>query len=424
MILKCYWQRWMNTQASFEVDITTLVYGGEGLGRLPDGRAVFVPYVIPGERVYVQLVEEKRRYARGRLVEVLNSSPDRIRPRCRHFGTCGGCHYQQLPYEAQLKAKADILRDQLARIGGIDEPPVKPAVPSPQPWNYRNTVQFHLTGDGKLGFYKAGTEEVFPIEECHLPEEVINKTWPILHFEPNGDWDRIGVRSGVNDDLQVFLESKNLMAPELSVEDLPLSVVHLSPGGRLVLAGSDSVHFKILDRYFRVSGGAFFQVNTMMAEMMVTHLLENIPLEPTHTVLDLYCGVGLFSAFLAPLVERVVGVEVNPLAGEDFVANLDDFDNVTLYEADAAMVLGELDVLPDVVIIDPPRAGLSRAVRDGIIKLKPSYLVYISCDPATLARDARHLDQEGFKLRQTIPFDLFPQTYHIESISTFEHKSP
>jgi 23S rRNA (uracil1939-C5)-methyltransferase len=224
----------------------------------------------------------------------------------------------------------------------------------------------------------------------------------------------------MNNDMQLILESSDLLAPELSIKDLPLSAVHLSPGGRLVLAGSDSVYFEVLDRLFRVSGGAFFQVNTAMAGAMVSHLLKNIPVEPTDTILDLYCGVGLFSAFLAPKVARLIGIETNPTAGEDFVVNLDEYDNVTLYEAAAEVVLPELHRTADVVIVDPPRAGLSRSVRDEIFKLKPMHLFYVSCDPATLARDARHLHQEGYHLLQTTPFDLFPQTYHVESISIWE----
>jgi 23S rRNA (uracil1939-C5)-methyltransferase len=320
----------------------------------------------------------------------------------------------------QLEAKAEILRDQLVRIGGFSDPPVRATIPSPQIWNYRNYVQFHLTEDGKVGYHKASTQEVFPIDECHLPGETINTTWPLLHFEPLREVDRVGIRLGVNDDVQLILESKDLSAPELSVEDLPLSVVHLSPGGRLVLAGSDFVYFEVLKRLFRVSGGAFFQINTAMAEAMVSHLLEYIPLEQTDTVLDLYCGVGLFSAFLAPKIRRLIGVESNPTAGEDFVANLDEFDNVTLYEAEAEVVLPELHIPADVVIVDPPRAGLSRAVREEIIKLQPTHLVYVSCDPATLARDARYFHQAGYQLLQMAPFDLFPQTYHVESISFWE----
>ncbi|HMB25745.1 MAG TPA: TRAM domain-containing protein, partial [Anaerolineales bacterium] len=155
-------------QTTFDILLEKLTYGGDAMGRLPDGRAVFVPFGLPGERVRIRLVEEKRGFARGELLEVLESSPHRIDPRCVHFGVCGGCHYQNLPYEEQLLAKAEILRDQLTRIGRIENPPVQKAVASPSPWNYRNHVQFHLTEDGRLGYVRADAPGVFAIRECHL----------------------------------------------------------------------------------------------------------------------------------------------------------------------------------------------------------------------------------------------------------------
>ena len=162
--------------ATIDLQLEKLTYGGDAMGRLEDGRAVFVPFGLPGERVRVRLTEEKRNFARGEIVEILEASPQRILPRCKHFGVCGGCQYQNLPYEEQLKAKTEILRDQLRRIGKIENPPVQDMVPSPSPWNYRNHVQFHLTEEGKLGYVRAQTPAVFAIEECH-PQLV----FPIQH---------------------------------------------------------------------------------------------------------------------------------------------------------------------------------------------------------------------------------------------------
>jgi 23S rRNA (uracil1939-C5)-methyltransferase len=176
---------------------------------------------------------------------------------------------------------------------------------------------------------------------------------------------------------------------------------------------------EVLGRAFRVSAGSFFQVNTRMAEAMVTHLLEVLPLSPEKTVLDLYCGAGLFSAFFAPRVAQVIGVEAAPSACEDFVVNLDEYENVSLYEGEAGMILPALDACPDIVVVDPPRAGLEKPALDALLKLAPPVLAYVSCDPATLARDAKRLLAGGYRLEQITPFDLFPQTYHIESISIF-----
>ena len=171
--------------------LTTFTYGGEAMGRLEDGRAIFVPFGLPGERVRIALTEEKRNFARGEIVEILDTSPLRVTPRCIHFGICGGCHYQHLPYEEQLKAKTEILRDQLRRIGKIENPPVHEMVPNSSPWNYRNHVQFHLTEEGKLGYMMAQTPKVFAIQECHLPEGSINAMWPQLEFESEMNIERV-----------------------------------------------------------------------------------------------------------------------------------------------------------------------------------------------------------------------------------------
>jgi 23S rRNA (uracil1939-C5)-methyltransferase len=400
-------------------------YGGESFGRLGDQRAVFAPFTIPGEQVRIQLVEEKKGYARGVPLKVLEPSPDRIDPRCPHFTRCGGCHYQHIPYEAQLEAKTEILRDQLMRIGKLDAPQIQPIVPSPNPWNYRNHIQFHLTQDGLIGFQAPRSHEIIPIKECHLPEEAINQVWPLLDLEPIPGLERIGLRSGADDDLIIILES-NDPAPFELIIDLPLSVIHTGPGGSLILAGDDHNFIEIANRSFRVSAGSFFQVNAPMAMTMVEHILDNLNIPEDAILVDAYCGVGLFSAFLAPHVKQVIGIESSPSACDDYVANLDEFEDVTLYEASVGDTLPALESAPDIIILDPPRAGLDRKTMDGLLSLKPECITYISCDPATLSRDARRLVMGGYQLAQITPFDLFPQTYHIESISfwTRDSRSP
>jgi 23S rRNA (uracil1939-C5)-methyltransferase len=400
-----------------EVELTSFAYGGESIGRLPDGRAVFVPFTIPGEKARLELVEEKRGFARARLLEVLEPSAQRVTPRCAHFGLCGGCHYQHLPYPAQLAAKTAILRDQLERLGGLKAPLIQPAVASPQEYQYRNHVQLHLTPAGKLGYHKPRSEEVFAIQECHLPEPALNQLWPQLDFEALPEIERIGLRLGAEADIQIILESRDPQPPDLSVEELPVSVVHLSPAGALVLAGSLDITINLLGRLFRLSAGSFFQTNTAIAQALVEHVLAILALDQNTVALDAYCGVGLFSAFLAPRVGRLIGIEASPSAAVDFSANLDEFDNVELYEAPVEAVLPGLDLQPDVVLVDPPRQGIERSALDGLLRLAAPHLVYVSCDPATLGRDARRLVAGGYALVQVTLFDQFPQTYHIESIS-------
>jgi len=401
------------------VTLTTLTYGGEAMGRLEDGRAVFIPFGLPGERVSVRLTDEKKNFARGEIVEILEASPDRIEAKCKHFGECGGCHYQNLSYEKQLTAKTEILIDQLKRIGKIENPPVKPMAASSNPWNYRNHVQFSLNKDGKLGFQKSNSNRVIPITECHMPEASINDFWSQLEFEPETNIERVSLRAGVDDDLLIVLESESPEPPELEIE-AGISIAHVYEENTVVIAGNDHIIIRVLDRDFKVSAASFFQVNTAMAEKMVQHLLTCLPVSSSATLLDVYCGAGLFSAFFAPKCGRVIGIESSESACEDFAVNLDEFDNVELYEGFAEEILQHLEIQPNIVLVDPPRAGLDKLVIDGIFNLNPQMIAYVSCDPSTLARDAARLINAGYKLKEVTPFDLFPQTYHIESISLFE----
>jgi 23S rRNA (uracil1939-C5)-methyltransferase len=402
-----------------EIILTTFTYGGEAMGRLPDNRAVFVLFGLPGEKVRIQLTQEKKNFARGQIVDVIESSSERIEAKCKHFSQCGGCHYQNLPYEKQLQAKTDILIDQLKRIGKIENPPIQEMVACPDPWNYRNHIQFSLDGDGKLGYLRANSNRVIPITECHLPESSISNFWPQLEFEAETNVERVSLRNGVDNDLMLVLESKDHEAPELEIE-AGISVTHVYEGNTVVIAGSDHIIMNVLGRDFKVSASSFFQVNTDMMGKMVEHLLAKLPVTESTSLLDVYCGVGLFSAFFAPKCKTVIGIEASESSSEDFTVNLDEFDNVELYEANAEDAIPHLEAKPDIVLVDPPRAGLDKVVVDGILKLNPSRVAYVSCDPSTLARDAARLINGGYKLKEVTPFDLFPQTYHIESISIFE----
>lgn len=405
----------------YQVQLTQCAYGGEAFGRLPDGRAVFVPFALPEEMVRIRLVEDKPSYARAELLEIVTPSPRRISPRCAHFATCGGCHYQHMPYELQLQTKTAILSEQLERIGRLKNPPIHPAVASPLLYYYRNHIQFDLTEEGKLGYHAALSDQVFAIQECHLPQQPLHQLWQMIDIEPFPGLQGVHLRLGMDEEAMLILVCEQPQLPQFEVEGLPISAVHLSPAGRQVLAGNEYLLMEVLGRVFRVSADSFFQVNTPMAAAMVEHVLHLLNLTSADTVLEVYAGVGLFSAFLAPKVGRLIAIEASESACDDFAFNLDEFDHVELYQATAEATLASLEVHPRFVLVDPPRSGLSRKTMRGVLTLKPQYLVYISCDPATLARDARHLVEDGYHLIQATPFDLFPQTYHIESISLWEH---
>lgn len=398
-----------------EVELTTMVFGGDAMGRLKDGRPVFVPFGIPGERVRVEIIEEKANFCRGRLLDVLQPAPQRIEPCCRHFGVCGGCHYQQLGIEDQLRIKQQIVVDQFKRIGKFEEPPVGEIIPSAEQWNYRNTVQFHLSKNGKLGYQKAATNQIVEIEECHLPMPLINRTWPELEIDPASGVERINLREGSEDDLLLVMEGRSGSVPEFEV-DFPLSAVYLGEGSEMLLSGDPFTTMSVKEREFRVSAESFFQVNLPQAERMVDLVLESLDLNSKDVVLDCYCGVGLFSAFAASKVSKVMGVELSESACEDYAANLDAFENVELYVGAAEQILPGLKVKANKVVVDPPRAGLERPALNAILGMMPEKIVYVSCDPSTLARDARLFADGGYRVDSITPMDLFPQTFHVEAV--------
>ena len=396
-----------------EIIIEKLVYGGAGLGRNEAGKAVFVPYVLPGEKVKVETVQEKKGHIQAALVEVLEPSEKRILPFCKHFTQCGGCAYQHMNYADPLLAKENIIKETLARTCKLDEFPVKPMIPSPKEQYYRNHVQFHVDPDGKTGFLKSGSHELIPIEECYLPEEDLFVLHNTLNFEDASGLNWIDFRSGEADDL-VYFHGEEL-PPELEV-DFPINMLFENEGIPMILSGDEHVIKTIKGRNFKVSADAFFQTNDAQTERMVEEVLTAIKPESGGILLDVYCGVGLFSAFAAPMFEQVIGIEIAPLACEDFAVNLDEFDNVSLYEGKAEEVLPALDAPGDVMIVDPPRSGIDRFALDAIIEKQTGTIVYVSCDLSTLARDLNKFLEAGYQMKSFQPIDMFPHTQHIESI--------
>ena len=360
-----------------ELMLTGMAYGGEAFGRQASGRMVFVPFALAGERVRAEVIESHQSWARARLAEVLDPSPDRIEPRCRHFRACGGCHYQHAAYARQVEDKAAIVRSQLQRLGGLADPPISAGVPSPSPWNTRNHIQFHLTPDGALGFQPWGVSSsdeefpVLPISECHLPEPPLNDLWPRLALDPESGIKRVALRLGAADEVMVTLQAAEPPSAEALVE-LPASVVWLDPSGVSVLAGADHLPFEVAGLNFRVSADSFFQVHTLLAGDLARHVVAQLEPNPGDHILDLYAGVGLFSAFLASAGARVTAVELSASACHDFRSNLDAFDGVGLYELSVEQALPELEGPFEAVVADPPRAGLGQFAIAELARLSPS----------------------------------------------------
>lgn len=402
---------------SFELVPFAMAHGGSALGS-HEGRIVFVPFGIPGERVRVEIVEDKGRYTRARILEVVEPSPDRADPPCPHFGPglCGGCHFQHIDYAAQLRFKRDVVIDQLTRIGGFRQPPVQPTLASPDPWAYRSHATFHLDDEGNLCYVRTDGHSLIAIEECHIIRPELLELFYELDLSLP-ELERVRLQVGTDGDRTVILSTKDDAIPELEVS-LPVSVNFLLSDNEPVnLVGASHVNYTVRGRTFRVTAGGFFQVNVPQAEALVDLVMQRLNLRGTETVLDLYAGVGLFTAFLAEVASLVVSVESYPPAVTDADINLADLDNVELVEGSVEDVLPDLDGPFDAAVLDPPRAGMDRAALDALARLAPAAIVYVSCDPATLARDAKRLAQKGYRLIDVQPVDMFPQTYHIECVA-------
>ncbi|MFP3852894.1 MAG: class I SAM-dependent RNA methyltransferase [Anaerolineales bacterium] len=400
-----------------ELTIEGMAYGGEGLGRADDGHLIFVGFCAPGERVRAREVESHKRWGRAELLEVLEASEARVHdPRCIHFGICGGCHYQHIDYQEQLAIKQDILIDQLQRLGGIEDPPVEETIPSPAPWNYRNRLRFHLREDGQLGFYRADGAEIFPLQECHLPEGPIGELWPQLELETVEGLEEVEVRVDSAGSPMVILHGHG--APDMHLEvESATSVLWVAPEGSLVLAGDPYSWMEVNGQSFRLSPGSFFQTNNAMTATLVDMAMEAAEPSQGQVVFDLYAGVGLFSLFLAEAGAQVIAAEESPAACGDFEVNLDAYDGISLYEAPVETALAAIQARPETILVDPPRSGLGKKVVQQILGFSPKRIVYVSCDPATLARDSKQLASAGYQLERVTPIDLFPQTYHLESLS-------
>lgn len=419
---------------TIELTMAGIAHGGEAIGRHA-GKTIFVPYAIPGERVRVAIVEEKTRWARARLVEVLTPGADRVTPPCPYFGPgqCGGCQWQHIAYQRQAELKQAIVADQLHRLGRIADPPVAdiivlgdPTASEDEPrflaYGYRNHVQFALTPAGQTGFRRAGNNELIPVARCLLLHDLLDELHGALELA-GFPLQEISLRAGINTgETLILMIAPSEELPELEL-NVPASVALQTPRGLQPLVGPPWLTEEVLGRRYRVSAESFFQVNTVGAAALVELVTAYADVRPGDIALDAYCGVGLFSLPLAEAASRVIGIEEAPSACEDFAINAAERDNIELHEGSVEAVLPALQAQGqrvDITVIDPPRSGAGPQVIARLAALVPRRIVYVSCDPATLARDAVHLTQAGFHLVEAQPVDLFPQTFHVETIALWE----
>jgi len=406
----------MDQFIEFKVD--TMAHGGEGIGRY-DGRAIFVPYTIPGETVRAEITKDHGRYARARLLDILEPSPARIEPQCPYFGPekCGGCQWQHIAYEVQARIKGLVVRDQLQRIGKFDNPPILEPIPDNQGWEYRNHALFRTTPEGHLGFLSPQSHEVYPVDNCMIIHPLLNDLLQSLDLS-NLDLEWLEMRAGTaTGDLMLLLQTIDEEPPSLQV-DFPISIVQLCHDDAVApLIGLDYITERLRDKEFRISATSFYQVNSVQAHQLVDLVIEAAAPQGTEQILDAYCGVGLFTAFLAEQSHQVTGIEINPPAVVDARYNLEGLDNIDILEGSVEDILPKLNREFDIIVVDPPRTGVERHALDALGNGNAKRIIYVSCDPATLARDAQRLTRYGYHLEWVQPVDMFPQTYHIENVA-------
>jgi tRNA/tmRNA/rRNA uracil-C5-methylase (TrmA/RlmC/RlmD family) len=407
-----------------EVELSRMAHGGSAVGHA-QGRTVFIPYALPGERVLARITAERKRVLFAEGVTLLEASADRVYPECPHFGPgrCGRCQWQFIDYEAQLLLKQDVLADQLARVGGFDDAVLEAAlqdiIRSPQQWGYASNLSFLPTPDGlALASTIEGKAQV--IEACHILHPDLLPIFEQFALE-DANIQRVKLARGTDGQTMLILSITDTEdTPELEV-DFPFSVNLLLPDNTPVnLIGDLSLSLTLAGRQWRANAGSYLRANYDQIPALMALVRSGLALSGGETVLDLFGGIGFFSAACADLASNVTLVDSHPPAAADARHNLADLDNVTVLEDSAERVVGTWAGSIDRVILDPPPGGLSLPVIDGLAELKPRRLVYVSGDPATLARDAQRLTRHGYRLTHIQPIDLSPQTYYIDAVAVLE----
>ncbi len=391
-----------------------VAHGGEAVAR-KDGKAHFIGGAMPGEVVTGTVLEDKGSWARVTLVDVVEASDDRRDPPCPHATTCGGCQWQFAQDAVQRVWKRDIVKSQLTHLGRIDDPLVHPTVAPSDPLRYRNRMDFHVS-DGALALYRERSNDPVPLDTCLIIAE------PLIEvFERIGDLTgataltiRAGLRTG---DVVVLVEGD---VPE-SLLSLDVPVVHVTPGGFRTVAGTPTLTEIVADTTFAIPPEGFFQNNTIGADALVELVSDSLEIEPHETLLDAYCGVGLFGATVGQQADRVVGIESSDRAVSFARRNLEAAGvDHNVIAGNVTSDIERLDEYWDVAVVDPPRKGLTERGVEAITSAMPRRIAYVSCDAASFARDARILSAFGYEFVEATPVDMFPQTYHVEIVGRFD----
>ena len=424
----------MNEQV--EVVVEKLVHGGSGLARLASGQPVFIPGVLPNEKVVVNIRKRRKGVLEAGLVSVITPSPDRIKPPCDGEKQCTGATWPHISYPAQLRFKQEILLDTLRKIGGMEPKQCLPILPSPSTDHYRLRTQFTVRGSGqgqRIGFFRQGSYDLIEVENAFLIHPVIDRTLrairTLVHKLPP-TLAEVHINASPSQEVHILLfsESGEYQNREQFFSDLQrgvpevIGITGFVGKKKLFSLGRNQLSLDVGDVTLKATEGNFFQVNWEQNRNMVKTVLDLSALKGGETVLDLYCGIGNFSLPLARKAAKVIGIESGFSAIEDAKANakLNNITNTEFIADDlqkGLKTLMERKMRADVVVLDPPRAGATLTTLERVLAFVPQKIVYVSCNPSTLARDLKFFHLFGFRLDRLQPVDMFPYTYHIECVA-------
>ncbi len=456
----------------YELQIERLAFGGQGVARV-DQYVIFVKRALPGDRVKAKIIKRKKDFAEAFVTEILEPSPHRVQAPCKYFDWCGGCTWQNLEYQDQLHFKRQIVQESLARLGGFSEVEVEPVIPSPAFFAYRNKMEFSfsdrrwllpqelnqpdISRDFALGLHVPGTfDKILHIEQCLLQSDTANQILQFVsHFARQNGLEPYGIRShqgylrflvirqsAFNQEIMVNIvtgsdEPQRLrkMAQQLAaqfpsvvsvVNNVNTRLAQIAQGEKEhLLQGRPYIQDKIGPFIFKISANSFFQTNTKQAEVLYETTIRFADLNARHVVWDLYAGTGTISLFLAQKAQQVIGFEAVPSAVRDARQNAEEHGvrNVEFVEGDLLKTMASVRLHPDVIVTDPPRSGMHEKVLRLMKIVDPKTIVYVSCNPTTLARDLKILS-DRYQIVKVQPVDMFPQAYHIETVVKLVRKTP
>lgn len=404
-----------------QINITKLDHQGRGIGKIND-KIVFVNKAYPDEIVDIKIIDDKKNYSEAEVVNYIQKSKNRIENICPHFINCGGCTFIDLKYEEQLNYKEEKIKELAVR--NQIQTKINPIIKSESQFYYRNKVIFHIRKE--LGYYKNKTYQIEPIEKCHIVNQKINDALNIIKKEINyHNLKDITIRYSENKDELMLILDGHLLSSEFDTLKQTFSTIIVQKGNKENIIFGDGFIKEKLNKYvFKISPTAFFQVNTKQTEILYNKVLEYIEPKKTDIVLDLYCGTGTIGLYISEYCQKVIGIELNKEAIQDAKENaeLNNITNIEFIASDTNYINTITKEIPNKIIVDPPRSGLTNKVIEYLIKTNPEKIVYVSCDPVTLMRDLKLLS-EKFNIEEITPVDMFPNTYHVECVILLQRKN-